>query len=97
MREQLLLGVHSKKKKQKTNKKKKQRQKRRILATSPGNVFPHRDSFFSSPARRPFSALSVVSFLGSSNSMGTDIAVTCQAFRHLLKGDEKNIGCGGAE
>lgn len=26
--------------------------------------------------------------------MGTGIAVTCQAFRHLLKGDEKDIRCG---
>ena len=29
--------------------------------------------------------------------MGTGVAVTCQAFRHLLKGDEKNIRCGRAE
>lgn len=42
-------------------------------------------------------SLSVVSFLGSSGSMGTGIAATCQAFRHLLKGDEKNIRCGRAE
>lgn len=90
MREQLLLGMHNKEN---------VRQRRGILVTRPENLFPNQDSFCLSPARRPFSALSlsVVSFLGSSGSMGTGIAVTRQAFRHLLKGDEKNIRCGRAE
>lgn len=29
--------------------------------------------------------------------MGTGIAITCQAFRRLLEGDEKNMRCGRAE
>lgn len=89
MREQLLWGVHNKE----------NPEKRGVLATGAGNRFPHRSSFFSSPVRRPFSALSlsVLSFLESSSSMGTGIAVTRQAFRHLLEGDEKNIQCGRAE
>lgn len=67
--------------------------------TGAGNKFPHQGSFFLSPVRRPFSTLSVsvVSFLRSSGSVGTGIAFTCQAFRHLLREDEKNIRCGRAE
>lgn len=80
------------------DKKEKQRQKRGISVTGVGNRFPHQDSFFfSSPARKPFPTLllSVASLLGSSSSMETGIAVVCQAFRHLLSGDEKNIDVAG--
>lgn len=42
-------------------------------------------------------SLSVLSFLESSSSMGTGIAITRQAFRRLSEGDEKNMRCGRAE
>lgn len=56
-----------------------------------------RAASFLSPVRRPFSTLflSVASLLGNSSSMETGIAVLCQAFRHLLSGDEKNIDVAG--
>lgn len=89
VREQLLLGCAIKK----------NRQKREILVAGAGNWFPHQNSFFLSPTGGHFlpCSLSVSSFLRSSGAMGTDIAVTCQAFRHLLRRDEKNIRCGRAE
>lgn len=65
--------------------------------TGAGNRFLHQGSFVSPPVRRPFSALSVLSCLESSGSMGTGIAITHQASRHLLEGDEKNVRCGRAE
>lgn len=39
-------------------------------------------------------SLSVLRFLESSSSIGTGIAITHQAFRHLVEGDEKNMRCG---
>lgn len=56
-----------------------------------------RAASFLSPERRPFSTLflSVASLLGNSSSMETGTAVACQAFRHLLSGDEENIDGAG--